>query len=206
MIEWWDSLTQLERVFAAVAIPSTIILLLQTVLLLFGLGGDHDGDMSVETDHDTMDNTHDHTHHSQDSGLRIFTVRGFVAFFSVFGWAGIVFLRSGMSIPFSVIVSLLLGVLAMVFIAVALVGFLKLQSDGTTDIHTAIGLSGTVYISIPPSRSGTGKITALVSGSWGEFDACTDCERKINTDEAVLIVAVSGGNTLVVMPNKGLGK
>ena len=43
MLSWWASLTAAEQIFAYVAIPATMILLLQTLLMLFGLG-DHDSD------------------------------------------------------------------------------------------------------------------------------------------------------------------
>ena len=44
MMEWWNALPLIEQVFYIIAIPSTLILLLQTILLLFGVGGGHDAD------------------------------------------------------------------------------------------------------------------------------------------------------------------
>ena len=44
MLIWLESLTALERVLLYVAVPATLILLIQTVLLLIGLGGGHDAD------------------------------------------------------------------------------------------------------------------------------------------------------------------
>ena len=38
MFEWWESLGEVGRVFACVAIPSTVILFLQTILMLIGIG------------------------------------------------------------------------------------------------------------------------------------------------------------------------
>ena len=39
MLTWWNNLDAFARVFACIAVPSTLILVVQTVLLLFGLGG-----------------------------------------------------------------------------------------------------------------------------------------------------------------------
>ena len=39
MIAWFESLTAIERFFAYVAIPSTLVLAIQTILLIFGLAG-----------------------------------------------------------------------------------------------------------------------------------------------------------------------
>ena len=36
---WWESLTLLQRVFACIAIPSTLLLIVQLVLSLVGLVG-----------------------------------------------------------------------------------------------------------------------------------------------------------------------
>ncbi len=46
---WWDSLTMLQRIFACVAVPATLVLILQLVLTLVGLGG-HDGDLDADGD------------------------------------------------------------------------------------------------------------------------------------------------------------
>ena len=46
---WWESLTLLQRVFACIAIPSTLLLIVQLVLSLVGLG-DHEGDLDADGD------------------------------------------------------------------------------------------------------------------------------------------------------------
>lgn len=195
MVAWWDSLAELERIFAAIAIPATVILVVQTILLLFGLSGSSDGDLSVDNDQGGLSHDHDF-----DPGLRIFTVRGFIAFFSVFGWSGIVFLRFGTSTAFAIIAALILGFISMVLVGLAIWGFIKLQADGTANIHSAVGSTATVYIAIPPRRKGLGKVTVMVSGSLKELDACTDYEKKIPRDEIVNVIDVSGESNLVVMP------
>ena len=98
--DWWAGLNLLQQSFAVVAIPATVVLFLQTLLLLFGLGSSHDVDHGVDHDfdhdlshdfdhdsdavaghdaaHEFHDTPHDGAHHA--AGLRIFTVRGIVAF------------------------------------------------------------------------------------------------------------------------------
>lgn len=44
MSQWWDGLTLLQRVLALIAIPSSLWLVLQTILMLVGLGGHGDVD------------------------------------------------------------------------------------------------------------------------------------------------------------------
>lgn len=234
MMVWWNSLSNIEQIFACVAIPSTVLLLLQTILLLFSFGGDnsadsHGGDAhGLDSGHDVHDghdfdsghdvhdghdfdsghdvhgehDVHDgyaHSHHAHDSGLRIFTVRGFIAFFCIFGWAGLVFLRSGMPTLASVPIATMLGFISMALIAYIMAQFLKLQANGAADVRTAIGVTGTVYIPIPPKRNGVGKVSAVVSGRYSEYDAVTDEDKTLKTNTAVTIVGITGGNTLVVI-------
>ena len=56
MLAWWESLSSFSQVLAAMAIPATLILLIQTVLMLIGIGSDGgadvDGDVDVDTDVD----------------------------------------------------------------------------------------------------------------------------------------------------------
>lgn len=63
MSEWWDGLTTLQQVFYYVAIPSTAIMLIQTVLMIFGLsghgdlaghGGPIDGGVGHDIPHDAI--------------------------------------------------------------------------------------------------------------------------------------------------------
>ena len=41
MTQWWNTLNLTQQVFAIFALPATAILIIQTALLLFGLGGHH---------------------------------------------------------------------------------------------------------------------------------------------------------------------
>ena len=74
----------------------------------------------------------------------------------------------------------------------------KLQYDGTEDIKDALGVSGTVYMRIPPARTGKGKINAIIQGKLCEKFAVTDEETMINRDEEVTVVGITGEETLIV--------
>ncbi len=203
MAAWWDSLGLLGQVFATVAIPSTVLLLLQTILLLFSFGGG-DSDISGDTDAPDSDggdvSEQDDGHGGvRDSGLRIFTVRGFVTFFTIFGWAGVLFTRWGWGSAPSVFVASVLGFIFMVMVAAAFAWFLKLQSDGTMNIGSAVGSSATVYLTIPPSRTGQGKVNAIVSGRFTELSAVTDETAPLTTGSPVTVIGVMGQDTLIVI-------
>ena len=48
MIVWWNSLETALKIFYCVAIPATLVLLVQTVLMFFGFGEDADADMDAD--------------------------------------------------------------------------------------------------------------------------------------------------------------
>ena len=139
---------------------------------------------------------HDIGHHQ--SALKLITVRGIVAFFALGGWAGLAALTTGLSALMSVMIALLSGVAAMV-VASAVIRFaLKMQSSGNISIRNAVAQTAEVYITIPPSRSNTGKVTMVLQERFVELDAVTDSEFAIKPKTIVEIVGVSGKDCLVV--------
>ncbi len=217
MIQWWQSLTLAQEIFAYVAIPATLLLIIQTVLLLLGLGehdsdidvGDHDHDMIFEHDGqvevmDTHDGIFGEDHPDSvfhgDSGLRLFTLRGLVAFFAVLGWTGLTLLRQDISLPLSVGIALTAGFLALLLVAVVMRCFYKSQNSGNIELRNALGISGTVYITVPPARQGQGKVNLVLQNQYSELSAVTDNETPLVTGTEVTVVGISGINTLVVKP------
>lgn len=212
MLAWWESLDALARGFAFVAFPATALLLIQTVLTLLGLGHDADADMdlTIDIDGDGVPDIPDISAADaasigdQDAGvgagLQLFSLRGIIAFFAVGGWAGLAFLRSGMDRGLAVLLAVASGALAMVLTALILKSFLRLQYNGTLDVRNAVGLSGTVYLTIPPARSEAGKVTLLLQERLTQLDAVTDCETPIKTGAEVIVVGISGKTTLIVQP------
>lgn len=217
---WWDGLTLLQQCFAVVAIPATVILVLQTVLLLFGLGGhdaDHgevDHDFDHDTDHDfdhDVDHDFDHDHdldHDHDAhdgahhaaGIRLFTLRGIVALFAVGGWLGVAMCDLGLSPALAGLIAAAGGFAALVIAALVIKYALRLQENGNIAAKNAVAHTATVYIPIPAARSGCGKVTMNLQERFVEMDALTDCDRVLKTGETVQVVGVTDEDRLVVRP------
>ena len=217
MFAWWQSLTVTELIFAYVAIPSTLLLVIQTVLLLLGLGDhdsdtdfdahghdfdfDHDGHVDLTDGHDgVFGEDHPDSVFHGDSGLRLFTLRGIVAFFAVLGWTGLTLLRQGLSAAVSVAVALCAGLLALFAVALVMRWFYRSQNSGNMEMKNALGVSGTVYITVPPAREGQGKVNLMLQSQYSELSAVTDHETALVTGTEVTVVGISGVNTLVVKP------
>ena len=212
MVAWWNSLGLASQIFYCMAIPATLILLIQTLLMFLGLEGDGDGEVGDMGDGapddlpdvDGPDGIFEGEGVSEDldpngfEGLRVFTVRGIVAFFVVFGWVGVVMDGAGIGLPITLVVSALCGAAMMVLLALMLRWVLRLRSDGNTDNRNAIGVSGKVQLVIPPARSGEGKVHLMLQGSYVERDAVTDEEEAIPTGAEIVVVGLSGQTSLVV--------
>lgn len=215
MLEWWNSLSLLAQIFASIAIPSTVVLLVQTVLMFIGIGHDSDMGDGLHFDgadgdadggdflhdgifgHDTADAEIDHDV-SGFEGLRIFTVRGIIAFLVVFGWVGVVLDSAGVHTALTCIVSTACGFAIMVALAFLMKAVMRLRNDGNADNRNAIGVAGKVYLTIPPERSGEGKVNIMLQGAYVERDAVTDEAEAIPTGSEIVVLGLSGQTTLVV--------
>jgi membrane protein implicated in regulation of membrane protease activity len=190
------------QVFYCVAVPSTLLLVIQTVMLFLGMGNGEDG-LDADADIDELPDDVDGVDmESLDAwgldGLRIFTMRGIIAFFVVFGWVGIIMLGEGVRLWLTILIAALCGFAMMVVLAYLFKLVMKLRSDGNTDNRNAIGSAGKVYLTIPPSRSGEGKVHLMLQGAYVERDAVTDDETPIPTGAEVIVVGISGKTDLIV--------
>ena len=197
-----------SQVFACIAIPTTIVLFIQTVMMLIGFSSDSDadGDLSdvdggdVEISEDTLGDGDipDADEISGFDGFRIFTVRGIIAFFVVFGWVGVVADNAGLALGFTIPLATVCGGAMMVLLAYLVKWTMKLKSDGTADNKNALGVAGRVQLTIPAKRSGLGKVHILLQGAYTERDAVTDEDSPIPTGSEIVVIGISGNTTLVV--------
>ena len=114
------------------------------------------------------------------------------------GWTGLALMKGGVETWISVLVSFVAGSIALVLMALAMRWFSRLQNDGTMDIRNALGVAGTVYITVPPARSERGKVNIVLQNQLGEFDAVTDEETPLKYGTEIVVIGISGTNTLVV--------
>jgi len=193
MFTWWDGLTVLQRVFACMAVPATLILIVQTILLMFGIGDGDGADADVDPDGIDVGEAS-----AGDNGLTLFTVRGIVAMFCVGGWAGIMFVDLGCGIPLSIALASVFGIGALVGIAYLMKAVLKLQSSGNIQLGSAVGKTGEVYIPIPPKGQGRGKISITVQDRFIEVDAISTDSEALKTGDTVRVVSCDESGLVVV--------
>lgn len=178
----------MERFYLYVAVPASLILVIQTLMTFMGLSGDIDVDFNGDGEVD-MDG---------GSSMTIFSVRNLVAFFTFFGWSGLWMLRSGMSPVVTTFVSIVVGV---IFVAISMGLFFmvsKMQRSGNLNLSNAVGKIGEVYIPIPANRKRTGKVLINFQGSLKELEALTDDETSITTGSQVEVVGILEPSRLLV--------
>ena len=209
MIEWWNSLGLTLQIFYCIAIPSTLVLLIQTILMFIGMDDDA-GDTELDAGEiaDDLPDVDEGVFGENEisdtvdtwglQGLKIFTVKGIISFFVVFGWSGIVLLGADVPVLITIPVATICGFGMMFLLALLFKLVFKLRSDGNIDNKNAIGVSGKVYLTIPPSRTGEGKVYVMLQGSYVERAAVTDNEEAIPTGAEIVVVGVSGDASLVV--------
>lgn len=184
---WWDSLNFNLQVFYGIAIVALVALLLQLVLSLF-MGMDDAGGMDGGDFHD------------HDSGMSIFSVRGVTAFFTGFGWTGVILTKRGFELPVTLVVSLAVGGALMVAIYLMMRSFMRLQSSGTLDYGNAVGQMGTVYLTIPPVQRAGGQVETMIQGRLVTAEALQKGTQPIQPGTKVKVVERIGSSTLIVEP------
>ncbi len=214
MADWLGAMTLMQRLLAYIALGGSFALAIQFVLLLIGAGhGDadadgadtsgldgHDLDMDADADTDfDHDFDHDHDHDHAHDALHVFTLRGVIAFLAIFGWTGLLLSKLGAPGAICVLLGSGAGVMAMVLVAMALRAMVNLQQSGNLELRNAIGAVATVYITVPKSRSGRGKVTVLVQERLAELDAITDASRPLRSGERTIVTGADDG-ALVVAP------
>jgi len=189
---WWQSLSLFEQITFSIALASTGIIFIFLVLMVFGIdGSDYDGDFSGGIDFINDEPL------TGISGLRILTVRGVLVFIAIGCWLSFI-LFSPFGALFAILMGALGGVIASYLQALAFRASLKLESSGNIDYHNAIGKEATVYIRVPKSRTGKGKVTVVIQERFTEIDAVTDESEDLLPKSLVEIIGLEDNLTVQV--------
>ena len=209
MIAWWDSLDSTVKILYFIAIPSTLVFIIQTVMAFLGgmeggegiaasdtSGLDLDGGLPDAMDIDDVQ-FGDGGNPADFSIMRMFTLQGVITFLMVTGWSSIASISAGAAPGMSILLGVVLGVAAMYAVTKLIHASRRLTENGTLDVRNAIGCSGKVYIPIPAQGKGEGKITLYVQGRYAECDAVNMGEETLRTGTSVRVVDMRNGGLVV---------
>lgn len=194
--DWWVALSGPHQAFWGISIVFSILFVIQFVFSLIGLDADMDMDMDIDGDVDGG--------FELDADFALFSVRSIIAFFTFFGWAGVLILNSGGSVLKAFAFATGSGFLAMLLVSYMIYLFFKLSEEGNVDINNALFNTGKVYLTIPAKESGQGKIHLLIENSMQEVNAVTKNLRPLPTGADIRVTEVLEDNLLVVEPIENL--
>jgi membrane protein implicated in regulation of membrane protease activity len=182
---FWSSLDSFEKILWCIAIPSSIIFIIQTIMTFMGMDA-HDG-VGAEFDGSEGD----------PSPFQLFSFRNLINFLLGFSWAGISLSGNIESEALIVVLSTIGGLLLVTVVMLIFYYMSKLGESGNIRFEDAVGKTAVVYIPISEKRSRAGKVQITINGTTCEFDALTDGDA-LKTGEPVVVSSIINGNLLLV--------
>ena len=183
--QWWGHLTAAHQVFWFIAIVFSVLFFIQFILVLIGVEA-HDGDIDMHGEVNSFEH--------EFSAL---SVRSIIAFFTFFGWTGVLTLKNGLSVWVAITMASVAGLAAMFIVAYLMYKFSQLEQSGTLNLYHAIDQEGEVYLPIPEAGKGRGKVHLKVDGRIREVDAITD-GLELKTGSTVTVIEILDDNVLKV--------
>ncbi|MDP1728078.1 MAG: NfeD family protein [Bacteroidota bacterium] len=185
-MEILENLEPLLKTFWFIAIPASVIFIIQTVMTFIGadasdgLEADFDGDLT-----------------GGDSPFQLFSLRNLINFLLGFSWTGISFYTTISSRPLLIILSLFVGIIFVFLFFIIIRQVQKLAEDNSFKIKNTLNKTAEVYLTIPGNKKGRGKIMISVNGAFHELDAMTENDL-IQSGSVVKVVKIENNNILIV--------
>ena len=185
-MEILENLDILLKTFWFVAIPTSLIFIIQTIMTFMGtdssdgIQADFDGDLN-----------------GADAPFQLFSLRNLINFLLGFSWTGISFYTTISNKPLLIVLSLVVGVIFVYLFFIIIRQVQKLAEDNSFKITNTLNKTAEVYLTIPENKKGKGKIMISVNGSFHELEAMTE-KDKIQSGAVVKVVRIENDNILLV--------
>ena len=185
-MEILENLEPILKTFWFIAIPTSIIFLIQTILTFVG------ADVS-----DGMDADFDTDFHDGHDGFELFSLRNLINFLLGFSWTGISFYNTISNKILLVAVSFVIGVLFVLLFFMIIKQVQKLSEDNSFKFSNTLNKTAEVYLTIPQNKTGKGKIMISVNGAFHELEAMTEGDA-IPSGKTVKVIKIENQNILIV--------
>ncbi|MDF2699432.1 MAG: hypothetical protein K0Q49_988 [Haloplasmataceae bacterium] len=182
--------SSLDYGYFYIAIAGTLFLVLQYLFTFLDIGDHLDADTNYDGNADGFDWL------SFGLPFNLFTLKGIIAFVAVFGWTGLSLSRNDTSFLVSFIFAFCAGFIMMLIVALIYYGAEKLGENGNIEFEKSIGKQCEVYIPIPASNTGTGKVQIVLNDSLREIEAVTEGEH-LKSGEIVKVVKIINDKLVV---------
>jgi len=123
--DWWEGLSILTRIYWMIAIPASIIFLIQLVLSFQEKKPDTihinaNADVSIEN--------------KSEITFQLISFRNFIGFFTSLGWSGLACIDSGLTTSYTLLISLVCGTIMMIAMAIIFYFMSKLMKTVEEDL------------------------------------------------------------------------
>lgn len=185
-MELLENLDTLLKAFWYVAIPTSLIFIIQTIMTFAGVDSsdgteaDFDGDLG-----------------GADAPFQLFSLRNLINFLLGFSWTGISFYETVSNKTMLIVLSLAVGVLFVYLFFAIIRQVQKLAEDNSFKIANTLNKTAEVYLTIPENKKGKGKIIISVNGAFHELEAMTEND-KIQSGSIVKVAKIENNNILIV--------
>ncbi|MCH7413137.1 NfeD family protein [Belliella sp. R4-6] len=185
-MELFENLDPLLRTFWYVAIPTSLIFVIQTILTFVG-GDATDG---LEADFEGYLG-------EVNAPFQLFSLRNLINFLLGFSWTGISFFTSISNKTILILLAIAIGSLFVYLFFLIINQVRKLAEDNSFKLSNTLNRTADVYLTIPGHKKGKGKIMISVNGAFHELDAVTENET-IPSGAVVKVVRIDSNNLLIV--------
>jgi len=185
---WWQAMEIAEKIYWCIAIPFSIVFIIQLIMTL--VGGDFDASSSTGDADVAVDSDH-------GIGFQFISIKNLIGFFTIFSWTGIACTAAGLNPILTVVIAVVAGLIMMLLMGLLIYYMGKLAEDGSMKMEDAIGKTATVYLTIPAKRSAQGKVQLTLHG-FQTLDAVTDDAEELKNGNMVKVVDIINNEILVV--------
>lgn len=177
-MEFFYEMDPLLRTFWYIALPASIIFVIQSVLTFAGLGETDD----IDT----------------EEGFQLFSFRNLINFLLGVGWTGASLYSAVTNKTLLILISVGVGA-AFVYIFFTIIRQIqKLAENNSFRIESTINQNAEVYLTIPANKSGKGKVLISIKGSVRELEAITEGD-PILSGTIVRVSGIANENVLIVV-------
>lgn len=189
MLEWWSSLSVLMKVLWGMTLCVSLVFVIETIMTFVGM----DGASDFDTDFGGVD-----ADGGDGGGTSLLSFRNFINFFLGFGWTAVSLHDTITSVPLLVLASTVSGVILVAVVMMLFKWLSGMQQSGNIDVRRqAVGCEGKVYLKVPASRQGEGKVQITINNSVREYSAVTD-GGTLPTGVPIRVVDVISADTVLV--------
>lgn len=170
-----------RAIFCTIAWVATLLAALMFVISFFT---DFDGGGDVDAGGD-----------GAETGM--FSFRAIVGFFLGLGWGGYLSLQAGAPVSLACAAGCGLGVVMFIVVAMLIRVIYSLRSDGNIAPESLVGLSGTVYVTIPPRGESGGQVQISHPNQLLTVAAVQLGDEPLPAQTSVTVVSAVAGQVTV---------